>query len=293
MKQFTFIAVIFLALGARTHAATLYFDPQERTIGPDGPFSVALLIDSEKPINAFDVRVRLPEGFEALDASDGNSIINYWIERPHYDAQSRTLSFSGLIPGGFAGRGGRLLVLSLQAHRLGFFEIAYDPKTVLYQNTPTPTPDAVTFTPLQLTVERGRENLVNQIPDADPPEPFTLVVATSSDPQRTFLIFETQDKGVGIAGYELAMSRTLTKKYDKIMWQKAESPFTLSDEAIRSYVYVRVTDKNGNARIEFLAPEHGYMWYEVYDAYIIVLILAVFLGLCFGLYVLIRNRHVS
>ena len=42
------------------------------------------------------------------DSSDGNSIISYWVERPTYDPLKNTLEFSGIVPGGFYGKGGRL-----------------------------------------------------------------------------------------------------------------------------------------------------------------------------------------
>src|ERR1035437_6022907 len=75
----------FLLSTSIAHAATLYFDPQERTVGLNQPFEVGLLIDATNPINAFDVTIDIPANMSVTDSSDGNSIISYWIERPTYD----------------------------------------------------------------------------------------------------------------------------------------------------------------------------------------------------------------
>jgi hypothetical protein len=257
LKAALFLAFFFLLFSSHVaNAAALYFDPQERTVGIGQPFKVGLLIDAVDPINAFDVVVDIPLGMAVTDSSDGNSIISYWIERPTYDPSNNTLEFSGIVPGGFSGSGGRLLVLTLVAKDPGINVITYDQKTDIILNGPSPISDQKNILPLNLTVEQGKELADNVIPDIDPPESFAPIIATSTSIYggKWAIYFQTEDKGSGIYGYEVAESPYKTDSYDSLHWQDADSPYLLQDQSLTDYIYVKATDKSGNDSIEIVPP---------------------------------------
>ena len=289
MKKIIYVFILFIFLfiagsAAKAHAATLYFDPQDHDLGLNQPFSIGLMIDAETPVNTFSVSMQLPNGLMPADSSDGNSIINLWIEKPHYDELSRTLSFSGIIPGGFIGKGGRLLLLKLEPKKAGQFTLDYDKnKTEIYQNTQQSERDTLTTVPTTLSIIAGKDNVNNVLPDTVQPNPFTpmLIHDPLIDHGKWLVAFDTEDKGVGLAGYEVSESPNKTSDYTSLTWQTAESPYELLDQNVHSYIYIRAIDKNGNVRVESLAPHSPLPWYERLESYILISIVILILFIIF------------
>lgn len=272
-----FIFVFSLFIPGFARAATLYFIPQEQTVGTDTPFQIGMFIDAPDAVNAFDIRVDIPLGVEVVDTDDGDSVINDWITPPTFDETSRILSFSGIVPGGYSAQGGRLLVMSLKADQAGDLPFSYDPSTEIIRNSAVPSQDSIRAIPLILSVEGGKENIANVIPDTDPPEPFTPYLATSSIVfgGRWAVYFGTQDKGSGMFGYQEAESPWRTSDYSSVSWHDAGSPYLLQDQGLSSYVYIKATDKDGNSRVEIVPPEHPRRW-PIGAGWLIILLCALF-----------------
>ena len=96
-----------------------------------------------------------------------------------------------------------------------------------------------------------------------------------------FLVFATQDKGSGISHYEAVEFRSRNLEFKKLLnkalqfitnskfqildsYKTAESPYVLRDQKLRSYIYVKAVDKNGNERIITLTPQNPVFWYRDY-----------------------------
>jgi hypothetical protein len=289
MKKLIYLIIIFLGLSLATsaRAATLSFDPQENTIGPEQPFDVGLLIDAPQLINALSVEIDLPPGIELVDTADGNSIINFWLDKPHVDSSSRALTFSGIIPGGFSGKGARLLVLTLKAHSLGSTTLAYNvAHSHIYINSDQGVEDPVTQKPVTLVVAIGKDNTKNPVPDTLPPEFFTPEITQSPyiADNKFIIVFETQDKGVGMDHYEEAESSSFTTSYDKLHWQIVQSPFVLQDQGLHSFVYIKAVDKNGNGGVEAVPPIHPLPWYERYWQYILIVLVLLCIPVAIALF---------
>lgn len=256
----TFLMAMSIALSCvfvlplSASAATLYFDPQDRTVGTEMPFKVAALIDSAEPVNAFDIAVAIPKGLTVLGTDDGSSIINYWVEAPRFDDGSRLLHFAGIVPGGFRGSGARLVTITLRADSVGTARIAIDPSSSVLRNDERASKEPLSLRALVLRVEPGRENIDNAIPDTEPPLPFTPVIA--SDPLiaggTPVVIFATQDGNSGVARYEVAESQS--RSPDANEWVPAESPYVLHDTSLASWISVRAIDSAGNIRMEVIPP---------------------------------------
>lgn len=278
--SFAFLFSVIFALPFGAEAARVYFEPQELTIGTEKEFFVGVNIDAEEPINAVSVAVYVSAELMPDDVSEGNSIINLWIDKPYFDEASRLLTFSGIIPGGFSGKNARLLVIKFNAAKNeGIAFLGFDKqKTKIYLNTPDGIEDSLEFSPLSLPIVAGKENLPLITPDKDPPEDFNPEIAR--DPNifdgQWFLIFTTQDKGSGIAGYavhESTRKKELTRIETKA-WIEAESPYLLKDQKLKSYVYVKAVDKAGNERIAVVEPHYPLLWYEKYLIWIIIILIA-------------------
>jgi len=287
------LAVSFLSFAAPARAATLSFDPQDHTVGMATPFEVGLRLDAGASVNTVSITLVFPPNLTPVDVSDGNSIINFWVDKPTYSEANRTLTFSGIIPGGYTGTGGRLILLKLKASAPGSATLTADAgRSVIYLNTPDAVADTFIVRPFTLSVETGKENMPNQIPDNAPPEAFLPSLVRIPDElgkEQIAVVFATQDKGSGISQYEVRETPSDAWFADDQGWQVAQSPYVLRDQDLRSVIEVRATDKEGNARIETIATPYPIPWYATgtFDA---LLTLAVML-LAFAFVILKRRKR--
>jgi hypothetical protein len=282
--------------GLRAEAARLYFEPQEPTIGTTGEFSVAINIDADKRVNAYSAAVSISGPLVPYDINEANSIINFWVEKAKWDETTRLLTFSGITPGGFEGEKGRLLVIKFKAEKEGEAVLGFDKeKTKVYLHTADGTEDSLELAELKLPIVKGKENIPVEIHDNEPPEWFSPEI--SQDPNmfggKWFLVFATQDKASGIAGYFV---HETTRKKDATLidtkdWTEAESPYVLKDQKLRSYIYVKAVDKVGNERIVSLPPKYPLKWYELWWVWGIIVVAIVIIWLI--LLIFRKRRYLS
>ena len=105
-------SVCLLFIPISSSAATLYFDPANQEINLNEQFGVNFFLNTEnEKINAIEGDLVFPEGLlELKEIRDGNSIINFWVERPKIKSNNQ-IAFSGIIPGGYIGRKGLIFQL--------------------------------------------------------------------------------------------------------------------------------------------------------------------------------------
>lgn len=270
---------IILAIfnGTQVKAADLYFDAQEATIGAKGEFKTTINISAKNPINAIAAAILFSPEITPYDVSDGSSIINLWLDKPHWNENTRLLTFSGIIPGGFTGKNAPLVMLKLRisGDREGEGTLSFDrEQTKIYLHTPDGIEDTLKLGTLSIPIVIGKENLPVKLHDTDPPEPFTPIITRDASVfnNKRFLVFATQDKGSGLFCYEVAEKRgKLIDNYNKLSWQIAESPYQLYDQELRSYIYVKAVDKAGNQQITFLPPQYPSAEYVNYLKFIVII----------------------
>lgn len=283
---FAFLApVLFVPL--TSNAAMLYLEPQSTMLGTQGSFSVVVLLDAEAPINTVSASIIFPKALEPYDVEIGESIVNLWVDKPTWNETTRTLTFSGVIPGGFQGDGGPLVTIDCNvANPNVSTSLLFDPaNTHVYLSDGKGTQDSLTLDGLTLPVALGKENISPAIPDTAPPEAFTPVVSRSENifNDQWFLSFSTEDKGGGVAFYEVKEQRAGIFRLFPSAWQKVDSPYILSDQALRSEIDVEAVDKVGNIRLETIPPRFPLPWYESLSFWIILVIV-------FVLYAAIRYK---
>ncbi len=272
-----------ISFASTADAASFSVTPQELTLGQET--TAILNIDTEgEEINAVEMRLKFsPDDFLIKDASDGNSIINLWVEKSGFSNEKGEIYFSGIIPGGFKGGNGQLLKIVLLPKKVGekSFEIK-EAKVLLNDGIGTQTD--IKISNLQFNVRAAgipAKTTTPSIPakDTEPPEPFTPQIAR--DPNifggKYFLVFATQDKISGIAEYFIRESpqRQSAKQISAKDWIAVESPYLLRDQKLTSYIYVKAVDKARNERIEMLPPQKVLPWYRIYQNYLIYGIIAV------------------
>ena len=229
MKRLIFSTGVLIVLCVPTpaSAATLSLTTDQMTVGIGSPFEIAVTLSTKNKVNTVGAALSIPSGLELIQMSNGNSAISFWVEQPQFDAATRMLTFSGIMPNGFSGTR-QLLVLTLRANTLGTSTLSFDSTlTKVYQNSPQGTLEPTTVEPLLLYVVSGITNRIASHADTTSPEVFVPEVTRSPElyDGAWTLVFETQDKGSGLAQYEVSESSVRATDPNTLSWTKAESPY--------------------------------------------------------------------
>lgn len=262
------MVIMVFIIAPKAFAAELFFKPLTGEFEVDRHFTVGVFLDSEQEyINALDVSIQYSQELIALKSwHDGNSVINLWIQQPR--TENEIISFEGVIPGGYWGEEGLLLTLSFKGTAEGEGALSFLESTRILLNDGQGTPASASLTSHQFIV-RQEEYMAEQIAaeeDIYPPEPFTPQVVR--DPSmfdgKWFLVFATQDKGSGIARYEISETPQIVLWFPR--WRSAESPYVLRDQSLQSIIKVRAVDNIGNkweVSVPAEYPEHPFVRYSL------------------------------
>ena len=275
MNKLLLSVLVGLCAPILAQAATVSFEPQESTVGLAGPFVVAVNLSSEVPVNALALSITFSDNLEPVDISDGNSILNFWIKKPVFDEQSRTLDLEAIIPGGFSGKGGRLVTVTVRAKYQGSGDITLDTgSSHAYRNAIPVSEEPLASSTLTLLIQSAKHNLDNTLPDTHPPEVFTpsLVKLPTDSGEKWMLVFATQDKDSGIDHYEVKEEALLP--WQNFAWHTVQSPYELKDQELQGRAVVRAYDKAGNVREETLTLSTSENFYN-YTLYLLFAILII------------------
>lgn len=275
-----FVAALLAALllgPVFASAATIYLDPATGKYPPGVTFEVDVRIDNEgQCVNAVSVDLAYPKGaLEAVDASEGNSILSLWIKDPTIYENYGLVSFIGGLPGGYCGRVAGDATLSNKLATVYFrfptstitssslpqtvtLTLESSTKAVLSDGLGTLAPlslSGATYTELlkgQYAPESAWENLIQS--DTTSPEPFQ--VGLYRDPSlfdgKLFAAFSTVDKQTGIDHYEVAEvpAGSMGLPENRWNWVRAVSPYLIKNQNLNGMIEVRAIDKAGNEQLE-------------------------------------------
>lgn len=270
-----FGGLIFLACPYFVKAAELSLDIASPKAQIGEQFQVTLLLDTQgESINALEGTISFPENLLVLKKiSDGNSVVNFWVEKPQ--ANSGAISFSGITPGGVTIKEGLVFSLTFEALSAGQADLDISAARALL-NDGEGSPAALKILNLSLNIsgESGKlPPVAVEVADNLPPESFNAELAQDKNifDNRHFIVFATQDKGSGLAGYQVRESRSKFLAFLK-SWHQAESPYLLQDQELKSYIFIKALDLNGNEKIEVIPPQFLPAFPENYQIYAIIIL---------------------
>jgi hypothetical protein len=280
------ILIFAFCIKGIVYAAELNLISQTQEINVGQQFQVDVILNTEgEQINAVEGKIVFPdELLEVKEIRDGNSIVNFWIERPKIE-QAGVIGFSGIIPGGYQETKGFLFSVIFQAKAEGYGTIEIRDAKVLLNDSKGTLAKTTIFN-FQFSISEQTPGSEFQIPgpkDTGLPEEFKPEIAADSSifEGKWFLVFATQDKGSGIDRYEVLETRN--KRQATRGWVEAESPYILRDQKLRSYIYVKAADKAGNERIAVVEPRYPLKWYETWWIWSIIgIILTIVIGFLIG-----------
>lgn len=204
-------------------------------------------------LNAVEGMLTFPSDLlELQEIRDGNSIINFWLERPAADEKnSGSVRFSGVVPGGFGGDDGLLFRVTFAVRTEGAGTISIKNAQAL-KNDGQGSPVAIAISGADVRVAEAlvQEPAPSAPDEADTTSPEPFIPVYGRDPLaydgKWFLAFSTQDKGKGVDFYEVSEGGRA--------FASATSPYVLKDQRLRARVAVRAVDRAGNAREVLPAP---------------------------------------
>jgi len=275
-------------------ASEIYINPRSQEIKTDEQFEISVFLDTEgENINTIDGRIIFPKDLLILEEiKDGNSIINFWIKKPKTESDNQII-FSGIVPGGYVGKQGLVFSAIFQSKNEGIGIIeAY--QTRVFLNDGKGTEANLTTSNFQFIVSKefsSTQILPTQITDTNSPELFSPIISQDSIifDGKYFLVFATQDKGVGISHYEIlekGQQGSLRQFLNQEEWQIKESPYLLRDQKLKSYIYIKAVDKVGNERIITIFPQNPLKWYENY-----FVLFTIFMGITLIAWKYIKKLH--
>ncbi len=280
--------VCLVMLPLVTKAASLYLSSPNSTVFLNDVFAVEvrLNLDQEKSINAVDVYLNYPANLlQVVDISYGNSILNIIPQQPAIDAQAGVIHFGGGITNGYTGKipgdpglSNLLTKIIFQVIETpvtsGPIQIVLDPKSTVFLNDGLGTPAQLSLNNFTLNITESPDNpninewQVTLSQDKIPPEAFSVKLSHNSliYDNKYFITFNTTDKQTGLDHYEVkeTQNRHETEHETTINWQRAESPYLLKDQSLKSIIKVKAVDKAGNEIIETMAPTGKYFsWWTI------------------------------
>ncbi len=277
-----FTAFVLWLVPSVVLALEISFEPANVASNQEKAFTATVVINTDsQTINAVDGTLSVsPELAEGLTISDSGSIVTYWVKQPVYDESTQTIQFSGTIPGGYDGQAGILFSIILQPYSgKGLDNAITIGEAKAYLNDGLGTPASVQTKQFKITSQGSGPidtEITNQLyldqnrPDNIPPEVFSPQLAQDDRvfDGKWFINFATTDKQSGVDYYEIQETRS--GALDAGQWQRAQSPYLLSDQDLHSYIYVVAVDRQGNERMIKVNPRRPLSWWQLHQSDLLV-----------------------
>jgi len=243
---------------SQARAASFSLHPATTNPGLGQFFAVDLVLNSEdEDINAVEGQFLFPSSkLELIEISDGGSPVSFWVEAPVLAAPGE-IAFSGIMPGGYSGRQGRLFSAVFKAKESGSIELSLV-EYHAFLNDGQATQTGTKFEPATMLILASSSeptSVYKKAEDNEAPEEF--VVYLSRDPEifggDWFVSFSSQDKKSGISGYFVQEQRAGKKRQAEFV--PAQSPYRLKDQSLESNIIVKALDRAGNERLSTLSAQ--------------------------------------
>ena len=274
---------VFIFFPALARASDFFFDSTSEELYQGDTFVVQLkLSTADNLINAVEGTLSFDNTkLEVKEISAGGSIFSLWPKPATALNEKGEINFVGGVIGGFQGANAEILKIIFFAKKEGTAKVALNSNSLLFLNDGQGTKVVYKSEPLNLLILKRPANLKPKDEwqpfleeDKNPPEPFEIVIDRNSAmfSGKYFASFFTTDKESGIDHYEI--------KDGEGQLVKADSPYELHDQSLRSKVEVKAIDKAGNERVSVLQPLHPIKIYQksLFWGIIIVALVLLFLG---------------
>lgn len=306
---------LFLIPAFANAAVSVFLDPAVISANPRDTFVVNIRIDTGgECVNAIDGKIKFDNTvLKAVDFGRGQSLISLWLAPPKIDQSAGTISFVGGIPGGYCGRIAGdpgltnilgKIVFSPTDTAISTTHIGMTDDSEILLNDGLGTKAQAEYKGTDVTIGNGTDTkndwLADIRSDTTAPEPF--IIELDREPLaydgKYFIAWSTTDKQSGIDHYEVLETDpwkfgffNFLNGEKRAFWTRAESPYILLDQNLRSKILVKAVDKIGNERIAELEPETSLLQkVEVDRMWILVTVLSSLLVFAITAWRMYRKR---
>jgi len=286
--------LLFAVETTTAQAAEITFSvtPEKAEVGKE--VAVQFFLNTkQQSVNALSVEVTLSGGATLSRIRDGDSIIGAWLQKAT-TADPTHVSFSGIIPGGMVTAKGKILTLYIIPRESGALKLSVTGSTFPNDALAIATPLQSNSVSVQAVPASPKTSLplaVVETGDTMPPQEITAHIYQNQEMfgGKLFVIMHAKDNESGVATFELLEiaerhSVTELSSDERLDWRVVDNPAPLSGAVGANFVYLRVTDRDGNATvIEVghpiqLSPESTE---QIYNKWFISVILMIVAGLLF------------
>lgn len=259
---FIFIVCVFNI----SHAADISLYSNTTDIKTGDEFIIDVFVHSDLKINAVEGKLIYPKNnLEIKEIRDGNSVVNFWIEKPQDN--DGIINFSGITPAGFKGNNKKVFSIVFKARNTGEIMLNLSDIKLLIADGEGTNSLSNIFN-INLNIKKGADNSIMEIlTDVESPENFNPIISSDSNifDGKKFIVFATQDKDSGMSHFEI-------KEGWLDFYKKAESPYRLKDQDLSKKIYIKAIDLNGNERIVIVNAQNPKPWYKHYEFFGLILL---------------------
>ncbi len=246
-KLFIVGTICFFALPV--YAARFNVEQQNNRNDTQGLIQVDIILDSESEnINTISGSLVYDRTMLAIDQiSTGNSAVSFWVNTPKENSVSKTIDFSGIIPGGVIAKHVQLFSVFFHAQQSGVAKVSLV-NTEAFLNDGQGTRTQTSSGDLSIAITGDINNVQKYVfTDMIPPEKFliTRIRNQALFDNKWTIVFAAQDKGSGIANYQVC-----EYFFTKCVFR--ESPAVLDHQSEWYALLVRAFDRNNNSRSTIL-----------------------------------------
>ena len=269
-RKSLFVGAVALCLLVATpvYAAKFTIELPSISVAPGSEVMASVYFDTQnESINAVGGTFSVPAFLKIASVRDGSSIVPVWVEAPKASSDDSEVVFAGITPGGYRGERGLLFSVVLRAGESEGSGTLLLSDLQALKNDGKGTDAKVTSAPAKLVVS-SKSALATSTEKADitPPESFAIQLVQTPDAfgGQKALIFATQDKGSGVARYEVCEGFFAS-------CTTGESAYVLKGQRADTRITVVAYDASGNARAEHLYTPAAIMRYALYAIFVILL----------------------
>lgn len=279
MSKFFSALVLFVLLFLPTlsFGQSVYLRTNKTNVYKNESVLVTLYIDTKgNSVNTIGGKVSVPSSVSVGDIRYGSSIISLWVDKPAWNSNTRSIGFTGGIPGGFNSGIGTIMSFVVRPNVEGTVDISMEDISVLLNDgsgselkVSTPTlslkVETAPVVPKKETTAPSTENITPTVTtptEVEPvlptdniaPETFVPMVTRheSIEDNKYFVSFFAVDKDSGVSRYEVreVMSGLgiFGNKF-QTGWSEATSPYVLKYQKWGSTVEIKAYDNKGNSVI--------------------------------------------
>lgn len=281
-KAFIVSCLSFFLVVSSVSAAEMSIQSVQSTFSVGNNFSLDINLDTQsESVNAIEGELIFDDSIlELKEVKDGNSQINFWVDKPKLISAGR-ISFSGITPGGLLGKDKFLFSVVFSPKKIGSSLVTLNNLKVL-KNDGRGTLLKTESLSFKMSVYNQESSQMALGVDSQKPEDFKIYLGQDNEifSGQSFLVFSTQDKDSGIDHYEI-------KEGFWSDYTVGKSPYLLENQSLSKTIYVKAVDKSGNERVVSFNPKTGLLPYQWY------LILGILLVTCIFTFKKIKTKFFS